>query len=299
MILFIIIANTLYCQRVKTFPLWETDIPNSIVNDEYKEVATFKSYLLTSISQVSIPTLTVYLPDKDKANGTSIVVCPGGGYNHLSMNKEGAKVGKWLSSLGITVFILKYRLPSDKIMINKRIGSLQDAQETMRFIRRHAVEYNLNVNRIGVLGFSAGGHLASLLSTKYDKELYIIDEISAKPDFCILIYPVISMKDGITHNGSKINLLGKSPSTELIESYSNELHVNEKTPRTFLVHATDDIAVPVENSINYYLALLKVGVPVELHLFEKGGHGFGLAENKIFLQWKTNCENWLKSNRFI
>ncbi|MGJ5643074.1 alpha/beta hydrolase [Formosa sp. S-31] len=291
--------TSVYSQNIKTIPLWETEIPNSISNSNYKEAPEYDNDILSSTSRVTTPTLTVYTPAPETANGTAVVVCPGGGYSHLAMNKEGLKVGSWLSQLGITVFVLKYRLPSDDIMTNKTIGPLQDAQEAVRYARRHAKNYHLNPDKIGVLGFSAGGHLASTLSTHYNDAVYQHDNISARPDFSILIYPVISMKDGITHQGSKTCLLGKNPAEDTVNFYSNELQITPDTPPTFLIHATDDGAVPVENSLNYYLALKANKVPAEMHIFEKGGHGFGLSKPEIHLYWQPACENWLRLQNLI
>jgi acetyl esterase/lipase len=281
-------------------PLWEK-IPNSIVNTDYKEEMTyFNDGSINGISKVSEPTVTVFLADAKIANGTSVVIYPGGGYHHLSINKEGYKIAQWLNTLGISAFVLKYRLPSDLTMKDKTIGPLQDAQEAMRMVRRNADKWKLNPNKIGVIGFSAGGHLASTLSTKFFEKVYtLIDNTSARPDFSILIYPVISMQDGITHDGSKENLLGKNASSELIENYSNEKNVDATTPKTFIVHATDDKAVPVENSINYYLALKQNKIPVEMHLYENGGHGFGLGTDGTNKNWSKACENWLIANGFL
>jgi dienelactone hydrolase len=218
----------------------------------------------------------------------------------LSHEKEGDKVAAWFQSIGVSAFVLKYRLPSDVIMKDKTIGPLQDAQEAIRTLRRRADEWNLDTAKIGVIGFSAGGHLASTVSTHYNDKVYESkDNISARPDFSILIYPVISMEDAITHKGSKENLLGKNASVEIVEKYSNEKQVDANTPKTFLVHATDDKAVPVENSINYYLALKNQKVPVEMHLYEHGGHGFGLGVEGTNKNWPAACEKWLISNGFI
>lgn len=280
-------------------PLWKTTIPNSIINKDYKEVEVFKEGILNSTSKVLNPTISVFLPTKELANGTSILICPGGGYLHLAMEKEGFKVAKWLNTIGITAFVLKYRLPSDLIMEDKTVGSLQDAQEAIRFVRRNAKKWNLNIEKVGVIGFSAGGHLASTLSTQYNYNAYVVsDSISAKPNFSILIYPVISMNSELTHQGSKINLLGELASQEIVEKFSNELQVNSETPPTFLIHATDDKVVPVENSINYYLALKNNNVVAEMHLFQNGGHGFGLGVKQTSNFWPILCENWLMENGF-
>ncbi|HMC01671.1 MAG TPA: alpha/beta hydrolase [Flavobacteriaceae bacterium] len=282
----------------KIITLWPNKIPNSISNNEYAEKEVFQDSQLTRTSKVSTPTLSLFLPNKDISNGTAVVICPGGGYSHLALDKEGFKVAKWLNTIGVTAFVLKYRLPSDEIMENKTIGPLQDAQESIRMVRRNAKKWNIDPEKIGIMGFSAGGHLASTLSTHYLDEVYGHDNISAKPDFSILIYPVISMEDNITHQGSKTNLLGEEPSENLIKLYSNEQKVDSLTSPTFLVHATDDKSVLVENSIKYYMALKNNNVLAEMHIYEIGGHGFGLGSNGTNEYWTKDCENWLKLHNF-
>ncbi|MEH6679074.1 MAG: prolyl oligopeptidase family serine peptidase [Sediminicola sp.] len=281
-------------------PLWKT-VPGALEDITYKEEPTFNDQgTLTGINNVSVPDLTVFLADERNANGTAVVICPGGGYRHLAMDKEGYKVAKWLNSLGISAFVLKYRMPSDQTMENKSIGPLQDAQEAIRTVRRNATKWNLDVHKIGVMGFSAGGHLASTVSTHYDEKVYrATDTISARPDFSILLYPVISMEEGITHKGSKTALLGESPEREMIDAYSNEKRVNAETPVTFLVHSTDDGVVPVENSLNYYTALKRHQVPVEMHIYEDGGHGFGLGVSGTHTNWPQACEQWLMARGLI
>ncbi len=281
-------------------PLWDK-IPDAIAATDYKEEMTyFNDGSINGISKVSEPTLTVFLADAKITNGTSVVIFPGGGYHHLSINKEGYKIANWLNTLGISAFVLKYRMPSDLTMKDKTIGPLQDAQEAIRMVRRNAEKWKLDSAKIGIIGFSAGGHLAATLSTQFDKKVYDSkDNISSRPDFSILMYPVISMQDGITHKGSKTNLLGENPSTTLVENFSNEKQVNATTPKTFIVHATDDKAVPVENSINYYLALKQNKIPVEIHLYENGGHGFGLGTDGTNTNWSKACENWLIANGLI
>lgn len=277
--------------------LWENEIPNSTTNASYKEIQVLEDSVLVKVSQVKTPTLTIFKPKNP--NSTAVVICPGGGYLHLSINKEGYKVAEWLNSFGITAVVLKYRLPSDSIMKDKSIGPLQDAQEAMRYVRRNAKNWNLDENKIGIMGFSAGGHLASTLATKYDEVIYnISDETSARPDFSILIYPVISMDEAITHKGSKKYLLGSNPTIEFVEKYSNEKQIDSLTCKTFIVHATDDKSVPVENSINYYLALKENKVSVEMHLYEKGGHGFGLGKEDTNQFWTKDCQLWLKMNNY-
>ena len=253
---------------------------------------------MSGVNKVSVPTITTFFAEK--SNGTAVIICPGGGYGHLAINKEGYKVAQWLNTLGISAFVLKYRLPNDLIMKEKSIAPLQDVQEAVRIVRRNAEKWHIDPNKIGVMGFSAGGHLASTAATHYDDKVYeVADKISAHPDFSILIYPVISMQEGITHMGSRNNLLGEKASAESIDKYSNEKRVDANTPKTFLVHATDDKAVPVENSINYYLALKQNKVPAEMHIYENGGHGFGLGIEGTNKYWPKDCENWLVANGYI
>jgi acetyl esterase/lipase len=279
----------------KIIPLWTDAIPGAIKAADYQEKEIYKEEKVQSISKVVTPTLSVFLAAEGNSNGSSVLILPGGGYSHLSIDKEGTKVAHWLNSLGITAIVLKYRLPSDQIMKDKTIGPLQDAQEAIRYIRRNAEKWKIKKDKIGVMGFSAGGHLAATLSTHYNDKVYqVSDSVSAKPDFSILIYPVISMNNEITHKGSQNNLLGISPSISLIDKFSNEQHVNSETPPAFIIHATDDLVVPAENSINYYLALKKNKIPAELHLYEKGGHGFGLGVKETSQYWTKDCENWLR-----
>jgi acetyl esterase/lipase len=285
--------------QVNTIPVWNQSIPGAIKASDYLEKEVIKDEELQSTSQVSVPTLALYLPKKETANQSAVLIFPGGGYSHLAMHKEGKKVALWLNSLGITAFVLKYRLPTDRVMKDKSIGPLQDAQEAIRTIRRNAKEWNIDPAKIGVLGFSAGGHLASTLATHYLDKVYDADTISARPDFSILIYPVISMEEGITHNGSKVNLLGANAVKELVDKYSNEKQIDANTPKTFLIHASDDKVVPVENSIQYYMNLKKFNVPVEMHLYENGGHGFGLGTKGTHTEWPKACEKWLAENAII
>ena len=282
----------------QVIPLWNK-IPNEIKAADYKEKESITDGKLQSTTQVSIPTLSIFLPKDAKPNQTAVIICPGGGYMHLAFDKEGTKVAEWFNSLGIAAFVLKYRLPNDLIMKNKNVGPLQDTQEAVRYVRQNAAKLNIDPNKIGILGFSAGGHLASTLSTHYDDKVYESTyKVSARPDFSLLMYPVISMENQITHKGSQTNLLGNNPSQDLIDSYSNEKKVTSKTPPAFLIHATDDTVVIPENSINYYLALKKNGVKAELHLYEKGGHGFGLGVNDTSKFWTRDCVEWLTANGY-
>ena len=292
--------TSLTFSQTKEIPLWDK-IPGAIEAADYKQEPRLDDKgNITGIRKVTEPTLKIFLADNKTSKNAAVIICPGGAYALLSHDKEGDKVAAWFKSIGISAFVLKYRLPNDVIMKDKTVGPLQDAQEAIRTLRRHAEEWNLDPAKIGVIGFSAGGHLASTLSTHYNDKVYESkDNISARPDFSILIYPVISMEDAITHKGSKENLLGKNVSSEMVEKYSNEKQITAETPKTFLVHATDDKAVPVENSINYYLALKQHQVPVEMHIYENGGHGFGLGVQGTNKNWPKACEKWLASNGFI
>lgn len=297
LLLFGIITN-LHSQN-EILPLWNK-IPNEINAPDYKEKEVIKEGKIQSTSLVTTPTLSVFLPKEIKPNQTAILIFPGGGYSHLSMNKEGTKVAEWLNTLGIAAFVVKYRLPSDLIMKNKTVGPLQDAQEAIRYVRSNATKWNIDPNKIGTIGFSAGGHLASTLATHFDDKIYESKfSVSARPDFSILIYPVISMENGITHKGSQTSLLGKDPSQVLIDDFSNEKKITSETPPTFLIHASDDGAVLPENSINYYLALKKKNIPAELHIYEIGGHGFGLGVKDTSQFWTNDCKEWLKINHYI
>lgn len=244
-----------------------------------------------------IPTITPFIAPKETATGAAILVLPGGGYSHLSDVKEGSKVAEWLNSLGISAFVLKYRLGMKYHAPNQ----LLDAARALRTIRAHAKEWNLDEKRIGILGFSAGGHLASTLSTHFDSGKADakdeIEKMSSRPDLQILIYPVITMGK-FTHGGSKKNLLGENPSEDLVKLYSNELQVTKETPPAFLVHTMTDTAVPVENSLQYVDALRKNGVLFEFHLYEQGPHGFGLGTNEYLQSWSARCADWLVLHNF-
>ena len=303
LIITILITNLLGLSlnaQVKTIKLWPDGIPGSIRNDTYTEVSTVDNGIITRWIKVTDPSITVVLPPKEKATGAAVLICPGGGYGALAFNHEGNEIAKWLNDNGIAGILLKYRLPSDLIMKDKSVGPLQDAQEAMRTIRRNAVSWNINPTKIGVIGFSAGGHLASTLSTHFDEKVYdVTHNISARPDFSILMYPVITMDASFTHMGSRRNLIGDNPSEEAVRHFSNELQINEKTPPAFLVHSADDKAVPVKNSMTYYETLVKFNIPSELHIFQKGGHGYGLAVNgETQSAWPQLCLRWIKASGF-
>ncbi len=278
-------------------PLYKDSIPNFIFTPD--EESTANDGILR-ISKVSRPTLTAYLPPKEKATGAAVIICPGGGYVILAAGHEGADVAKELNNAGIAAFVLKYRLPSDATMKNKETGSLQDAQQAIKMVREKATAWNINPNHIGIMGFSAGGHLASTAGTHFTKALIENNNhTSLRPDFMILVYPVISFQDSLGHIGSRDNLLGKNPSQEKKNEYSNEMQVTDSTPPTFLVHASDDDAVKVENSIQFYEALIRHGVPAELHIYQNGGHGFGMRLPKNKDLWLDRCKNWMVANNWL
>ncbi len=277
----------------KAISLYPNGIPNSkVAPADYKESGTGWTVKVTQ------PIFTPYLPEPGKANGTAIIVIPGGAYIGIAAVHEGADVAKKFAEAGITAFLLKYRLPHQSIMENMSVGPIQDAQRAIQMIRERAAEWKLDVNKIGVIGFSAGGHLASTLGTHFTKA-YISNpkNISLRPDFMALIYPVISMGE-FTHEGSKQCLLGTNPPADLVDEFSNEKQVTAATPPTFLIHAQDDNAVPVQNSLLMYQELLKNNVKSEMHLYPSGSHGFGLNNKTTADQWFDRCLNWLASNGF-
>lgn len=289
-----LITNLSFAQE-KKIQLWPDSIPNQ---KETKETEIIDETDIIRISNVQVPTLEVYLPAKKNATGQAVIICPGGGYGILAYDWEGSDIAKWLNSKGIAAFVLKYRLPNSKSIITSYEAPLQDAQRAIRIVRKNAEKWHINDNQIGIMGFSAGGHLASTIGTHYESDFNFekdaIDMLSARPDFMILIYPVITMKDSYTHQGSKNNLLGKNPNQQLIDEFSNEMHINSDTPPTFIIHSTDDKAVPVMNSILFYQALSEHQVASEMHIYPKGGHGYGLAIGQGTLQtWTNRLGDWL------
>ena len=291
---------TAYCLTIGaiaqtvTLNVWNTSIPGAIENANYKEV-TDSNDNWTKTRMVSNPTLEYYPAHGANASGAAVIICPGGAYWGLAIKHEGAEVASWFNSLGISAFVLKYRLPNDDIMKDKSIGPMMDGQEAIRLVRRHAKEWNINPNKIGIMGFSAGGHLASTLSTHFNEKAYpSTDTVSARPDFSLLIYPVITMDSAYTHQGSKNNLLGNNPTAAQVKRFSNEMQVTSSTPPAFLIHSLDDGAVPPLNSINYTLALQRFHIDCELHLFQSGGHGYGLGRSSnTESMWPAMCKQWL------
>jgi acetyl esterase/lipase len=247
-----------------------------------------------------VPAILVYRAAPDKANGAAVVVCPGGGYGGLAMDHEGHQIAEWLNRHGITAIILKYRLGP---RYNHPIP-LTDAQRAIRTVRTHSDAWTIDPHRIGILGFSAGGHLASTAGTHFDdgdaKAADPIDRVPSRPDFMVLLYPVITLTGPAAHVGSRNNLLGKSPDPKLVESLSNHNAVTIDTPPTFLVHTTEDKGVPPENSVLFYSACVKHKVPAELHIYERGRHGLGLGPKDLpFSSWPDRCLAWLQSRGLL
>lgn len=266
----------------KVVRLWEGDAPEA-----------------QGTQEADIPTLTIYPPAEGKNNGAALVVCPGGGYGGLAAH-EGKPVAEWFASLGGTGLVLRYRLGPKY----HHPAEMHDVQRALRYTRAHAQQWGIDPTRIGVIGFSAGGHLASTAATHFDSgdagAADPVEKVSCRPDFAVLVYPVISMHPPITHGGSRKNLLGDSPDEHLVDLLSNEKQVTEKTPPTFLVHSSDDHAVPVENSLNFALALSGHKVPFEMRIFSHGGHGFGLGGNDPELTtWPRDVALWLEHMKFL
>lgn len=290
----LILFVSLQISAQQTIPLYTGAIPNS-TDYPMKEIRMEKDGQLLGFRSISQPTLAVYLPDEKIATGAAVVICPGGGYGMESYRLEGTNIAETFQKNGVAAFILKYRLPSDSIMADKSIGPLQDAQQAIKIVREHATEWNVNPSKIGIMGFSAGGHLASTAGTHFSKA-YIPnpENISLRPDFMILVYPVISMQEGLTHGGSKNNLLGKSPSEEQVTLFSNDLQVAANTPPTWITHTGDDTVVPVENSIRFYQQLIKNKVPAEMHLYPSGNHGFVLKLPTD--EWMQPLFGWMQKS---
>lgn len=266
-----------------SFPLWNGPAPGAL-----------------GTTEKDIPTLTPWPAAPERANGAAVVVCPGGGYGGLAVDHEGAQIAQWLNSLGVSAFVLRYRLgPTYHHPVE-----LGDAARALRTVRARASEFRVDPNRIGIWGFSAGGHLASTLSTHWDRgdagSQDRVERVSSRPDFAILAYPVITFTEAWTHQGSKRNLLGNEPDPSLLNWLSNDQQVTAETPPTFLFHTNADTGVPAENSVYYYLALRKAGVPAELHIYEKGPHGVGLGWSDAILgTWPARLADWMRTRSII
>jgi acetyl esterase/lipase len=267
-------------------------IPGAIPSDVAEKSETGTDGVLR-VSQVTTPTLTYFAPSHKKPGGAAIIICPGGGYGILAMGHEGYDVAKTFASWGIHAFVLKYRLPNPALQSNPSFAPLQDSQEAIRLVRSKAADWQIAENKIGIMGFSAGGHLAASASTHFNTPV-LQSNISCQPNASILIYPVISFTDSLTHKGSRQNLLGKTFTAELVISFSNELRVQVNTSPAFLVHSGDDGAVPVGNSLAYYQALQRNRISAELHVYPKGGHGYGMNNKTTSDKWTERLANWMK-----
>lgn len=289
---------TVSLKAQEVIPLYDGAIPGAKNSANYIEETVKGTDGISRVSKVVTPTLTVFSPSADKANGTAVIICPGGGYGILAIDHEGYNVAKRFSEIGVTAFVLKYRLPSDEIMVDKTYALLQDAEQAIYLVRKNAKKYRIKSNKIGIMGFSAGGHLASTLLAHYtDIKITDAEKINLRPDFAALIYPVISFEQSV-HTGTMKNLLGPNPGEQLKHYFSADQNVNKKTPPTFLVHAKDDKSVPVANSILLNDALKSNGVKTEIYLYEQGGHGFGLKNKTSDVDWFNLLAEWLKRNKF-
>lgn len=276
-------------------PLYSHEIPNSKYTGAQEKLEK-KDIIL--ISNVQTPDIAVYLPSKRFATGQAVIVCPGGGYWVLAYDLEGTDIAKYLNSIGVAAIVLKYRLPVYGNCIEPHKAPLMDAQRAMRLVRYNAKAWNIDPDKIGIMGFSAGGHLASTLGTHFDygnkTSADSIERLSCRPDFMILMYPVISFVDSSSHKGSHEALLGKNPGKAMLNYYSNEMQVTDDTPPAFFVHADNDDGVPVENTLLMYKAMRKKNIPAELHILSEGGHGFGLGINNDHIgSWTNNLKLWL------
>jgi acetyl esterase/lipase len=295
-IIFISHAGTLWAQQ-PVLPLYPGDVPNSRPSAVQETSITLANGGVR-IANVTQPTLTVFAAPRDKANGTAVIICPGGGYVRLSIDHEGYDVARRLNEMGITAFVLKYRLPNALSQTDKATAPLLDAQQALRLVRQRAGEWQLDPERIGLMGFSAGGHLAATAGTHFARPLEPGPE-SVRPAFLVLLYPVISFADSLAHAGSRQSLVGETPTAAQLSLYSNERQVTARTPPTFLVHAQDDKSVPVQNSLAFYQACLRHDVPVEMHLYPRGGHGFGLHNKTTPDDWTERLRSWLTANGWL
>jgi len=298
-IILFIIPYFALAQTPENMKLWPDKAPYSNGNTSPEKVTSSGS--ITNICEAQ---LIIYHPEQGKANGSVVIICPGGGYSGEAIVKEGHNVAKWFNSFGVTGIILKYRLPVAAGITEKDKAPLSDAQRAIRYVRSKAAEWGLKSNQIGIMGFSAGGNLAVNAGTHYDdgnaQSSDPVEQLSCRPDFMLLIYPVVTMEANLTNKGTCQNLLGNNPDPEKVRFYSGEQNVTATTPPTFLVHASDDGTVKVENSINMYLAIQKRGIPVEMHIFEKGGHGFGLDKcTGTALSWPERCKSWMEQRKLL
>ena len=286
--------------QTETFLLYPNGAPGLIKGVQIPEDSQTTDGI-TLVKDITKPELYVYQP-KNKTSDAAVIICPGGGYSVLAIDHEGYDIAAWFNDRGVTAFVLKNRLPQDELFENAEIRPLQDAQQAFRIIRKNAARYRISPDKIGIMGFSAGGHLASTASTHFDTQVGEITDamVSVRPDFSLLIYPVITFSTVNTHSGSRDNLIGKNPTQEKIDLYSNDLHVMTNTPPAFLVSTADDFVSP-ENSILYFQACRKNNVPVEMHIYEKGGHGYALKKKGLgpVETWPARMEDWMRERKLM
>jgi len=294
LIVLMLAGISLTAQEYK-LPLYSGTIPNSKVTVQKEKIEKTD---ITVVSNVQVPEIAVYLPTKKLATGQAVVICPGGGYWVLAYDLEGTDIARYLNSIGVAAIVLKYRLPTYGNTVEPHKAPLMDAQRAMRLVRSNAAKLNIDPHKIGIMGFSAGGHLASTLGTHFDygnpASVDSVERLSCRPDFMILMYPVITFTDSCMHRGSREALIGKNPDPALVKLYSNELQVRDDTPPAFFVHADNDTGVPVENTLLMYRALRAKKIPAELHIISEGEHGFGLGgKNEHVASWGNSLRLWL------
>ncbi len=294
---FVLILSWQTVSAQEFIPLWDKNkMPNS------REIKLVDKIENERISQVGIPGMYAFFPSLQENKGAAVVICPGGGYSHLAYIISGTQLAKWFNSMGVSAFVLKYRLPNSPDLKERQIAPLQDAQRALRIVRSNAKKWSIKLDNIGVMGTSAGGHLAATLGTSTEDVSAngdALDKVAFNPNFMILISPVISMRS-YAHAGSRKNLLGENPAKDLIEKYSAELQVKSTTPPTFIVHAFDDKAVSIRNSLMFYEALLDKNVSASIHIFPQGGHAIALRNNPGSTEtWTKLCEMWLVEMGFI
>ncbi|MFN8209704.1 MAG: alpha/beta hydrolase [Bacteroidales bacterium] len=293
--LLLFLATEIFAQEYH-IPLYKGVIPNSKETGQKEQVQKAD---IRVISNVQVPDIAVYLPVKKYATGQAVVICPGGGYWILAYDLEGTDIARYLNSIGIAAIVLKYRLPTYGNVVEPHKAPLMDAQRAIRLTRFNSSKWNIDPDKIGIMGFSAGGHLASTAGTHFDygnkSSADSVERMSCRPDFMILMYPVISFTDSSMHRGSRDALLGKNPDPALVKYYSSELQVKEDTPPAFIINAENDSTVPVKNSLLMYQALHDKKIPVELHIISEGDHGFGLGgKNEHVGLWTENLKRWLE-----
>lgn len=291
--------QTNYAQK-ETILLYPKGAPGLIKGVQFPEDSQTTDGI-TLVKDITQPALYVYQP-KNKTSDAAVIICPGGGYSVLAIDHEGYDIASWFNERGVTAFVLKNRLPQSELFENAEIRPLQDAQQAFRIVRKNAAQFGISPNKIGIMGFSAGGHLASTASTHFETQVGEITDasISVRPDFSLLIYPVITFNKNVTHPGSRENLIGKTPTQEKVDLYSNDLHVRTNTPPAFLISSTDDFVSP-ENSILYFQACRKNNVPVEMHIYEKGGHGYALKKKGLgpVETWPDRMEDWMRERKLM